>query len=181
MVCNRCVLAVRHEFEKVGIKPTEVRLGEVELSKAPLAAEMQEIEVKLNELGFEILNTQKQKQIEKIKNFLIEKVQKGEIEEHFSISAFLTKKMNKDYSQISRLFSDVEGVTIEQFFISQKVEKVKELIAYDELSLGEITWKLGYSSVAHLSSQFKKITGMTPSVFKQGGHLHRKPLDKVKS
>lgn len=103
------------------------------------------------------------------------------MEEDFSITTYLTKALNKDYSYISRLFSEVEGITIEQFFLLQKTEKVKELFVYGEMNLSEISYKLGYSSVAHLSSQFKKITGLTPSHFKKLGSSHRKPLDKVKS
>jgi AraC-like DNA-binding protein len=106
-------------------------------------------------------------------------VQSGEIEEHFSLSQFLTHKLNKEYTQISRLFSEVEGITLEQFFILQKIEKVKEWLVYDELSLSEISYKLGYSSVAHLSAQFKKITGLTPSHFKKLGGTHRKSLDQI--
>lgn len=179
MVCNRCILAVRQELEKVGLTPKDVRFGEVELSEAPSVIQMQQLSNRLDELGFEVLDDQRQKEIEKIKNYLIEKVQSGLIEEHFSLSAFLGSALSKDYSQVSRLFSEVEGITIEQFFILQKIEKVKEWIAYDELTLSEITWKLGYSSVAHLSAQFKKVTGMTPTDFKKEGHLHRKPLDKL--
>ena len=106
-------------------------------------------------------------------------VQSGDLEEHFSLSKFLQKEMNREYSQISRLFSEVEGITIEQFFILQKIEKVKEWLAYNELNLSEITWKLGYSSVAHLSAQFKKITGMTPTQFKKLGSSHRRTLDSI--
>lgn len=179
MVCNRCIMVVGQEFEKIGIKLLEVKMGEVELITPPLDKQLQKIESRLRELGFEILDNQKQRQIEKIKNNLIQKVQSGEIKEHFSLSNFLSKQINKEYSQISRLFSEVEGITIEQFFILQKIEKVKEWIAYDELSLSEIAWKLGYSSVAHLSSQFKKVTGLTPSNFKKLGSLHRKSLDSL--
>ncbi|MEO5561814.1 MAG: AraC family transcriptional regulator [Chitinophagaceae bacterium] len=172
-------MVVGQEFEKLGLKPLEVKMGEVELSKPPSNKQLQKIESHLKELGFEILDNQKQRQIEKIKNNLIEKVQSGDFKEHFSLSDFLSKQINKEYSQISRLFSEVEGITIEQFFILQKIEKVKEWIAYDELNLSEIAWKLGYSSVAHLSSQFKKVTGLTPSNFKKLGSLHRKSLDSL--
>jgi AraC family transcriptional regulator len=181
MVCNRCILVVRQEFEKAGLKPTEVRMGEVELTQQPTARQLQEIDAALKNLGFEILDDQKKKQIERIKTLLIEKTQSGEIEEHFSLSGFLAGHLNKEYSQISRLFSEVEGITIEQFFILQKVEKVKELVAYNEMSLSEISWKLGYSSVAHLASQFKKITGLTTGHFKKKGGQHRKSLDSVSS
>jgi AraC-like DNA-binding protein len=130
-------------------------------------------------MGFEILDDGRQKQIGGIKKLLIEKVQTADIEEHFSLSKFLQQQLNKEYSQLSRLFSSVEGITIEQFFILQKTEKVKEWLTYDELTLSEIAWKLGYSSVAHLSAQFKKTTGMTPSQFKKIGSSNRRPLDHV--
>lgn len=172
-------MVVRREFEKAGLKPAEVKMGEVELSKEPSETQLKKINASLTELGFEILDNQKQKLIEKIKNLLIEKIQAGEIEEHFTISDFLSKKLNKEYSQLSRLFSEVEGMTIEQFFILQKIEKVKEWIAYGELTLSEIAWKLGYSSVAHLSAQFKKVTGLTPSHVKKHGANNRKSLDNI--
>lgn len=177
MVCNRCIMVVRQEFEKAGFKPSDVKMGEAELDKVPTESQLKRINSSLRELGFEILDNQKQKLIEKIKSFLIEKIQTGQIQEHFTISDFLSKKLNKEYSQLSRLFSEVEGITIEQFFILQKIEKVKEWIAYDELTLSEIAWKLGYSSVAHLSAQFKKVTGLTPSHVKKHGSNNRKSLD----
>lgn len=178
MVCNRCIMVVRQQFEKAGLKPTEVKMGEVELSNVPSEKQLEKINTSIHELGFEILDNQKHKLIEKIKNLLIGKIQTGEIEEHFGISDFLSKKLDKEYSQLSRLFPEVEGITIEQFFILQKIEKVKEWIAYDELTLSEIAWKLGYSSVAHLSSQFKKVTGFTPSHIKKHG-TNRKSLDNI--
>ena len=135
--------------------------------------------IQLKALGFEILDDQKQKQIEKIKALLIRKVQSGEIEEHFGISTFLTKTINKEYSYISRLFSEVQGTTIAQFLISHKVERIKELIIYDELNISEIAWKMNYSSVAHLSNQFKKVTGLSPSHFKQLKDKRRSPIEEI--
>ena len=179
MVCNRCIMVVKQEFEKAGVIPVEVTMGEVELVNLLTESELNNISHRLTGLGFEILDDKNQKLIEKIKNVLIQKIQSGDIEEHFSITEFLTKKLNKEYTQTSRLFSEVEGITIEQFFILQKIEKVKEWLVYDELTLSEISWKLGYSSVAHLSSQFKKITGLTPSHFKKPGNKNRKPLDQI--
>ena len=179
MVCNRCIMVVRQQFENAGIEPIVVRMGEVELNDTPTESQLKEINSSLQNFGFEILDNQKHKLIEKIKNLLVDKIQSGEIEEHFILSEFLSKKLHKEYSQLSRLFSEVEGVTIEQFFILQKIEKVKEWIAYDELTLSEISWKLGYSSVAHLSSQFKKVTGLNPSHFKKVGENHRKSLDNI--
>ncbi len=179
MVCNRCIMVVRQEFEKAGLVPINVNMGQVILKNLPSEKQLKKISLQLNQLGFEILDDKNQKLIEKIKNLLIEKVQGGDIEEHFSITEFLTKKLSKEYTQISRLFSEVEGITLEQFFILQKIEKVKEWLIYDELNLSEIAWKLGYSSVAHLSSQFKKVTGLTPSHFKKIGPKNRKPLDQI--
>jgi AraC family transcriptional regulator len=178
MVCNRCVIVVKQELEKMKLRAANVSMGEVELAKPASAKQLSDFSVRLQELGFELLDDQKQKQIEKIKNLLINKVQSGDIGEHFSISSFLTKELNKDYSSISRLFSEVEGVTVEQFFILQKVEKVKELLIYGEMNLNEISYQLGYSSAAHLSAQFKKVTGFSPREFKNIGG-RRKPLDKI--
>jgi AraC-like DNA-binding protein len=172
-------MVVKQEFEKIGVIPADVNMGEVELKNNLTNSQIKIISDKLTDLGFEILDDKNQKLIEKIKNLLIEKVQSGDIEEHFSITEFFTKKLNKEYTQISRLFSEVEGITLEQFFILQKIEKVKEWLAYDELTLSEIAWKLGYSSVAHLSAQFKKVTGLTPSHFKKLGNKNRKPLDQI--
>lgn len=178
MVCNRCVIVVKQELEKMKLRAANVSMGEVELAKPASAKQLSNFSVRLQELGFELLDDQKQKQIEKIKNLLIKKTQAGELEEHFSISDYLSKSLYKDYSSVSRLFSQVEGVTIEQFFILQKIEKVKEWLVYGEFSLNEISYKLGYSSVSHLSAQFKKITGLTPSDFKKMGGS-RKCLDSL--
>ncbi|RYY47387.1 MAG: AraC family transcriptional regulator [Chitinophagaceae bacterium] len=179
MVCNRCIMVVKQEFEKAGLRPISVIMGEVELAEPLTGNELRNIGDRLTELGFEVLDSKQHKQIEKIKSLLIEKVQSGEIEEHFSLTEFLSKALNKEYTQLSRLFSEAEGHTIEQFFILQKIEKVKEWLVYDELTLSEIAWKLGYSSVAHLSAQFKKITGLTPSYFKTLGNKNRKSLDQL--
>ena len=179
MVCSRCIMVVTQELEKLKLQPLRVSMGEVELKKPATNKQLLVLNASLKELGFELLDNQKQKQIEKIKALLIKKVQAGELEEHFSITDFLSRALNKDYSYISRLFSEVEGITIEQFFILQKTEKVKELLVYGELNLSEISYRLGYSSVAHLSAQFKKITGMTPSHFKKMGASYRKSLDRV--
>lgn len=179
MVCNRCILVIKQELEKLKMLPALVSMGEVELAKPATDKQLKCLNKRLNELGFELLDDQKQKQIEKIKNLLIKKVQSGSVEEHFTITGFLSKALNKEYSYISRLFSEVEGITIEQFFIRQKIEKVKELIIYNEMNLSEISYQLGYSSVAHLSGQFKKITGLTPGYFKKTGDRHRKSIDSV--
>ncbi|RTL60467.1 MAG: AraC family transcriptional regulator [Sphingobacteriales bacterium] len=179
MVCNRCITAVDNELEKLNLQAAWINLGEVQLKKEPTSGQLKQFNERLNLLGFEILDDQKKKQIEKIKNLLIKKVQSGEVEEHFSLSEFLSKSLNKDYSYISRLFSEVEGITLEQYFILQKIEKVKEWLVYGEFNLSEISFRLGYNSVSHLSAQFKKVTGLTPTHFKKIGASHRKPLDGV--
>jgi AraC family transcriptional regulator len=179
MVCNRCILVVGQEFEKVGINPIAVSMGEVELAEPLTNEQAKEIGERLTKLGFEILDGKNRKLIEQIKTLLITQVQSGEVEEHFGLSEFIARHLNKEYTQVSRLFSEVEGITLEQFFILQKIEKVKEWLVYDELTLSEISYKLGYSSVAHLSAQFKKVTGFTPSAFKKIGISHRQPLDRV--
>ena len=179
MVCSRCVMVVKQELKKMRLFPAQVSMGEIELSKPTSSKQLQDLNKRLKELGFELLDNQRQKQMEKIKNLLIEKVQSGEVEEHFSISNFLKKGLGKEYSYISRLFSEVECITIGQFFIQQKIEKVKELIIYNEMNLSEISYLLGYSSVAHLSAQFKKVTGFTPSNFKNKGSQIRKSIDLI--
>jgi AraC family transcriptional regulator len=179
MVCNRCIMVVKQEFQREGIEPIGISMGEVGLAEPLTQVQLESLNNRLEALGFEILDDKNKKLIEKTKTHLIEKVQSGEIEEHFNLSDFLPKKLNKEYTQVSRLFSEVEGMTLEQFFILQKIEKVKEWLVYDELTLSEISYRLGYSSVAHLSSQFKKVTGFTPSAFKKTGITHRKALDKV--
>ena len=178
MVCNRCIMVVKQELGKMKLQPLHVAMGEVELKKTLTAQQQLLLNERLKTVGFELLDDQKQKQIEKIKNLLINTIQGADIQEHFSISSFLNKELHKDYSTLSRLFSEVEAITIEQFFILQKIEKVKELLVYAELNLSEIAWKLGYSSVAHLSAQFKKITGLTPGSFKKTGGP-RKSLDNL--
>jgi len=181
MVCNRCIMVVKQELENLGLNPIHVTMGEAVLKKNPSVKKMQQLNSRLFQLGFEILDDQKQKQIEKIKSLLIRKVQSGDVEEHFSISEYLSTALHKEYSYISRLFSEVEGITVEQFFILQKTEKVKELLVYGEQNLSEISFFLGYSSVAHLSAQFKKVTGLTPSQFKKIGSTNRKSLDSVQN
>lgn len=178
MVCNRCIMVVRQEFEKLNLPILHIVMGEVEIKDSLTEQQEYLLNERLQALGFELLDDQKQKQIEQIKSVLIQKAQSCDLMEHFSFADFLSQSLHKDYSNMSRLFSEVEGITIEHFFILQKIEKVKELLIYAELNLSEIAWKLGYSSVAHLSAQFKKVTGLTPSAFKKIGG-NRKSLDQV--
>lgn len=178
MVCNRCILVIKQELQKVGIEPFQINLGTVILKEIPEKKQLDAFKEQIASIGFELLDDKKKKLIEQIKTAIIEKVQK-EIEEHFSISEYITNTLHNDYAAASRLFSEVEAMTIEQFFILQKIEKVKELLTYNELTLSEISYRLGYNNVGHLSTQFKKITGLTPTDFKNNHPNHRKPIDSL--
>lgn len=179
MVCNRCRMVVRTELEKVGLQPLQVQLGEVELDEKPTAEQMGKLKTALEALGFELIDDKKGRIIEKIKNVVIDLIHHSDEQTKLKYSEYIAGKLHQDYTYLSKLFSEVEGTTIEQYIIAQKIEKVKELLVYDELSLSEIAWRLGYSSVAHLSAQFKKVTGLTPSFYKDRGRHIRKPLDGV--
>jgi AraC family transcriptional regulator len=179
MVCNRCKWVVKTELEKLGHEVTVVNLGEVELKNEITPGQLHEIENKLHEFDFELISDKSSVLIEQIKTLIIELVKKPEELEKQNLSQYLSQHLHKDYSALSKLFSEVTGITIEQYFILQKIERAKELMVYDELSLTQIAWELGYSSVAHLSSQFKKVTGLTPRHFKNIKHNQRKPLDEV--
>lgn len=179
MVCPRCIMSVEQLLHDHQLRYAAVKLGGVVLLEEPGKKQLERFGADLKKLGFELLDDHRKKHIEKIKNLLVDKIQQGDIEEHFSLSKFLSKELLKDYSYSSKLFTEVEGITIEQFFILQKVEKVKEWLVYNEFSLNEIAFNLGYSSVQHLSTQFKKVTGMTPSHFKKIGIDLRKSIDRV--
>ncbi|MDH3266474.1 MAG: AraC family transcriptional regulator [Gammaproteobacteria bacterium] len=181
MVCDRCTLVIRNTLEEMGVQPVLVRLGEVDLGDQLLdEAQLVSFREKIERLGFELIGDRKSQLIESIKKYIIVLVQEPGDVARVRISDYLSEKLFHDYAYLSNLFSSVEGVTIESFFIHQKIEKVKELLVYDELTLTEIAYRLGYSSVAHLSRQFKKVTGQTPSEFKRlRDSSLRKPLDKV--
>ncbi|MBK8966161.1 MAG: AraC family transcriptional regulator [Saprospiraceae bacterium] len=179
MVCRRCILSVEQVLKKHGIAFSDMALGMVTLREKPDAQKMETLRADLEALGFELLDDQRSQLIDQVKTRLIEQVQSGLIPEHFTLSDFVKKSLLRDYSSISKLFSEVEGQTMEQFFILQKIEKVKELLVYDEYSLSEIAFQLGYSSVAYLSNQFKKVTGMTPTQFKQNHSGKRRGLDTI--
>lgn len=179
MVCNRCIMVVESELEKLGIKSTSVELGEVQLEKALTVEQKQKLGERLESLGFSLIDDKKGRLIEQVKTLIVELVHYSNSELKVNLSGYISEKLHHDYNYISNLFSDVEGSTIEKYFISQKIEKVKELLVYDEMTLNEIAFNMNYSSVAHLSAQFKKVTGLTPSHFKQIRTNKRKPLDKV--
>ena len=179
MVCDRCIMVVQNELEKLGLDAKNIKLGEVILSKEITSLEKENLSKTLEPLGFEVIDDKKGRIIEKIKNIIIDLVHHQDSDVKTNLSDVLSDKLHHDYNYLSNLFSEVEGRTIEKYFIAQKVEKVKELLVYDELSLSEIANRLNYSSVAYLSNQFKKVTGLTPSHFKQIKEDKRKPLDKV--
>jgi len=180
MVCDRCILVVRQQLDKLDLPYNRIQLGEVELSGTPSAGKLQALRESLHTLGFELLDDKKSTVVEKIKNIIIRLIHPvDEIGLTKKISVLLEEKIKMDYHYLSGLFSSVEGITIEKYVILQRIEKVKELLKYDELSLSEIADQLGYSSVQHLSQQFKKITGLTPTHFKQLKENQRKPLDKL--
>ena len=172
-------MVVQQVLDKAGIDNCNVRLGEVETSNDLSNEQLEQLRGELAELGFELLDDSRQKIIEKIKNTIIRHIHHADGDEQYNYSTIISDALHKDYSSLSRLFSEVEGVTIEKYIINQKIEKVKELITYDEKTLSEIADELGYSSVAHLSNQFKKVTGLTPSHFKKIGENKRKPIDEV--
>lgn len=167
MVCSRCKMVVKSEFEKLGLQTISVELGEVELQNEMTKSQKEVLLQNLHSLGFDLIDDKKSKTIEKIKTLIIDLVHHKNNELKTNLSDYLAENLNQDYNTLSNLFSEVENTTIEKYFISQKIEKVKELLIYNELSLSEIADMLNYSNVAHLSNQFKKITGFTPTSFKQ--------------
>jgi len=179
MVCNRCIMVVQNELDKLGFDVMNIKLGEVMLAKEPTPEEKSNLDKVLVSLGFEIIVDKKSRIIEQIKNIIIDLVHHQDNDIKTNLSDVLSSKLHHDYNYLSNLFSEVEGTTIEKYFIAQKIEKVKELLVYDELSLSEIAFRLNYSSVAYLSNQFKKVTGLTPSHFKQIKVDKRKPLDSL--
>lgn len=179
MVCNRCIMVVQSEMDKLGLAVEHIKLGEVTLEKEPTVSERTALEGALVPLGFQLIDDKKSRIIEQIKNVIIELVHHQDNDAKTNLSDVLSEKLHHDYNYLSNLFSEVESTTIEKYFIAQKIEKVKELLVYDELSLSEIAFRLNYSSVAYLSNQFKKVTGLTPSHFKQIKEEKRKPLDQV--
>ena len=179
MVCNRCILVVEKELEKLDILDATVKLGEVNLKQELKPAQLQEFKSSIEQLGFELIDDKKSRIIEQIKNKIIQLIHHQDEPLTINLSDWLSQELHQDYNSLSHLFSDVEGTTIEKYFIAQRIEKVKELLVYDELTLSEIADRLNYSSVAYLSNQFKKITGLSPSHFKQIRADKRKPLDQV--
>ncbi|HEX5742996.1 MAG TPA: AraC family transcriptional regulator [Flavobacteriaceae bacterium] len=180
MVSNRCKMVVKEALKKFGLHYTPIDLGEVEIMENISDEERFLLNAELQKSGLELMDDKRAILIEKIKNVIIDMIHNNTeetIKTKFSI--FLSEKLSHDYTYMANLFSEVQGTTIEQFIIIHKIERIKELMIYDELSITEIAWKMGYSSVAHLSNQFKKVTGLSPSHFKQLKDKRRNPIEEI--
>ncbi|MEJ2880787.1 helix-turn-helix domain-containing protein [Pedobacter sp. GR22-6] len=180
MVCDRCVMIVRQQLQAQGFEVAAISLGQVELAPDPNPIQLQQISASFQVLGFELIDKEKDQLIERVKTEVINLVHYSALNElNQSLMQLVAERLHKDYAYLSRLFSDAEGITIERYVIQQKIEKVKELLEYGELNLNEIAYQMGYSSSAHLSTQFKSVTGISPSKYKASALKDRKPLDKV--
>ena len=179
MVSQRCKLMVKEELKKLGLHFMVVDLGEVEIMENISDELRAELKTALLTLGLELMDDKRAILIERIKNVIIEMIHHSDKMIKINFSDFLSEKLHHDYTYLANLFSEVQGTTIEQFMISHKVERIKELIIYDEMNISEIAWKMNYSSVAHLSNQFKKVTGLSPSHFKQLKVKRRSPIEDV--
>ena len=181
MVCDRCIMIVKHQLERLGLTVKDISVGTIEVAPEPDVELLQKLAASLQDLGFELMDKEKDQLVEQIKNQVIDLIHYSDLNELVQpITQVIADRLNKDYAYLSRQFSEVEGLTIEKYILQQKIEKVKELVEYDELNLNEIAYKMGYSSSAHLSTQFKAVTGLTPSKYKISALNNRKPLDKVK-
>ena len=179
MVCIRCQMVVKDELEKLGIRYTEVKIGEVNAVEDLPRDKLDQLDIALKKAGLLLMDDKKSILVEKIKAAVIELVHYTEEQIKTNLSDYLSEKLNYDYTYLANLFSEVKGITIEKFYLTHKIEKVKELIVYDELTLSEIAFKMHYSSVSHLSNQFKKITGLSPSHFKKLKNKRRRTLEDV--
>ncbi|MCX2452008.1 helix-turn-helix transcriptional regulator [Pedobacter sp. PLR] len=180
MVCCRCITVVRQGFEKMHVTPVRVLMGEVELAEDLSIIQLCYLKNWLSEMGFELLDDRKMVLVERVKNLIIEIIHGADrVNLTIKLSYLIQQKIRIDYNYISSLFSNIEGITIEQYIILQRIERAKEFLEYNELTLSEIAHKLGYSSVQYLSTQFKKATGFTPSHFKKIKENTRKSLDKL--
>lgn len=180
MVCDRCKRVVAEELDSLGYKVLHVGLGEAEIATDGPQIDLDKIKQVMTDNGFELIDDRKTKLVEQIKLAIIELVHKqGEADLHINTSNYLAERLGQEYHHLSALFSSLEGITIEKYLILQRIERVKELLVYNELSLKEIAYQLGYSSVAHLSNQFKKVTGLTPTHFREVKEEKRKTIDKV--
>ncbi|RZJ76076.1 MAG: AraC family transcriptional regulator [Flavobacterium sp.] len=180
MVCNRCKMVVKAELEKLGFNPISIELGDIKIKEESISDdEKQALQATLNKFGFELLTEKKEQLVEQVKTAIIELVHYTKETLKVNLSDYLNEKLGVEYANLSATFSEYEHQTIEKYFIAQKIEKVKELLTYGEKSLSEIAYELNYSSVAHLSNQFKKVTGETPTAYKLTRNTNRKTLNEV--
>ena len=179
MVSNRCKMAVKEELQKLGLHFIVVDLGEVEIMENITAEQRGQIKIALASSGLELMDNKKAILIERIKNAIVEMIHHSDEIIKTNFSDYLSKRLTHDYTYLANLFSEVQGITIEHYIIAHKVERIKELIIYDELNITEIAWKMNYSSVAHLSNQFKKVTGLSPSHFKQLKVKRRSSIEDI--
>jgi AraC-like DNA-binding protein len=179
MVCIRCQLVVKSELEKIGLHHIYVKIGEANIIESITPEQIDLLDKALRKSGLEIMDDKKSVLVEKIKSTIIELVHYTDEQIKVNLSDYLSEKLNYDYTYLSNMFSEVKGTTIEKFYLSHKIEKVKELIIYDQLNLSEIAYKMHYSSVAHLSNQFKKFTGLSPSHFKNLKNKRRGTLENL--
>jgi YesN/AraC family two-component response regulator len=179
MVCTRCKMVVKAELEKLGVHYILLELGEAEVKEELSSEQLDILGLALKKAGLELMNDKRSILVERIKTTIIELVHYTDEQIKTNLSDFLTEKLDYNYTYLANLFSEVKGCTIEKYYLSHKIERVKELLVYDELNLTEIAYKMHYSSVAHLSNQFKKLTGLTPSHFKNLKHKRRKVLGDV--
>ena len=179
MVSLRCKMMVKEELKKLGIKYVAVELGMVEILEDLTQEQREQLKVNLHKSGLELLDNKKSILIEKIKNVITEMIHYSDELPKVNYSEYISEKLGYDYTYLANTFSEVKGITIQQFIINHKIERVKELLLYDELNLTEISYKLNYSSVAHLSNQFKKVTGLSPSFYKQLGQKRKKNLENL--
>ena len=179
MVSNRCILAVKEELRKLGLHFIVVELGEVEIMENITPEDREQLNSGLLKSGLELMDDKRAILIAKIKSAVIELVHHSDGVMKINSSDFISEKLNYDYTYLANLFSEVQGITIEHFIISHKIERIKELIIYNELNITEIARKMNYSSVAHLSYQFRKVTGLTPSHFKQMKEKRRQPIEEI--
>jgi len=179
MVSNRCKIAVKDVLKNLGIHYIMVDLGEVEIMEDLSAGQKEEVRIGLRSSGLELMDDKRAVLIEKVKNIIIDMVHHSDESIRTNFSSYLSQKLDYDYTYLANLFSEVQGTTIEHFIISHKIERIKELMIYDELNITEIAYKMNYSSVAHLSNQFKKVTGLSSTHFKKVKGQKRSPIEDI--
>lgn len=179
MVSLRCKMVVKEELKKLGLHFIVVDLGEIEIMEDISDQQREELKTALLNSGLELMDDKRSVLIEKIRNVIVEMIHYSDELPKINYSDYISEKLHYDYTYLSNLFSEVKGITIQQFIITHKIERVKELLLYDEMNLTEISYRFQYSSVAHLSNQFKKITGLTPSQFKHLKDRHRNPIEEI--